>query len=562
MTSRCLAISSRIEGIIMSSVIIEILQEKRVLALLLLVFLSIAWVMANGGPSGGGLKFGIDFSGGIRVPVLLEKPVGPTVMSEIVNTIATRASAFGLTEVRVRPVGDSQIYVEVPKTSPGLIDEIENLLSKQGVFLAVIDGVPALSGEDLLTQRIYLMPSSEAAQMGADWGVSFAITTQGQQRFVQAAKGKTDYPIYMFVDRPSDAIVVISRSDLLASSNLSSSRALSISESDALKAVRSALKLRGNDIAVYTEDEVLNAEENSSILIPATNQTRAIISNASSQKLKEKLQKAGFRLSLQPPQDMQPSYRPGSGALSSSYIVDSWAAVGLKSAPTLTAAVTQGVAGYNVYSITGPASGSGQARLLDAERKGRETVAILKGGALPVGISLGAKEQIPAPLGAEFLRLSIIGAIFAMLCISIMVALRYRNPKVVLPIIFISISEVIIIVAFIGSFSIDLAAMAGIISAIGVSVDAQIVVTDEILKKGAHEDHQESLNKAFSIIMVNAAVAICAMLPLLFSGLVQIIGFATTTILGYLLGVLITRPAYGVIVKHLIEGPHQSSAKI
>ncbi|MCL6089038.1 MAG: hypothetical protein M1530_02635 [Candidatus Marsarchaeota archaeon] len=544
----------------MSSVILEILQERRVMALLMLLLLAIGWVMLNGGPTGGGLKFGIDFSGGIRVPVVLEKPVDPVVMSEMVKTISTRASAFGLTEVRVRPVGDSQIYVEVPKTSPGLVDEIESLLSKQGVYLSVVDGVPAVTGEDLLTQRIYLMPSSELAQMGADWGVSFAVTPQGQQRFVQAAKGKTDYPIYMFVDRPSDAIMVVSRNDLLYGANLSGSRVLSLSEADALKATRAAMRLRGHDIGVYSEEDVMGADANSSILQPATNETFAILSNASSPQLQAKLREAGFRLSVQAPADMRPTYRPGSGALSSTYIVDAWAAAGLKSAPTLTAAVTQGVAGYNVYSITGPASGVGQERTLDASRKGRETVAVLKGGALPVGISLGAKEQVPAPLGAEFLRLSVIGALFAMLCISAMVALRYRTLKVVLPIIFISISEVIIIVAVIGSFSIDLAAMAGIISAIGVSVDAQIIVTDEILKKGAHEDHQESLNRAFSIIMVDAAVAICAMLPLLFSGLVQIIGFATTTILGYLLGVMITRPAYGVIVKHLVEGPHQTAA--
>ena len=107
----------------------------------------------------------------------------------------------------------------------------------------------------------------------------------------------------------------------------------------------------------------------------------------------------------------------------------------------------------------------------------------------------------------------------------------------------------------IGSFSIDLAAMAGIISAIGVSVDAQIVVTDEILKKGVHEDAHERLNKAFAIIVTNALVAAVAMLPLLFSGLIDVIGFATSTILGYILGVLITRPAYGSIVQHLVHAP-------
>jgi len=40
---------------------------------------------------------------------------------------------------------------------------------------------------------------------------------------------------------------------------------------------------------------------------------------------------------------------------------------------------------------------------------------------------------------------------------------------------------------------------------------------------------------------------------LLFSGLVEIIGFATSTILGSLLGLFISRPAYGVIVERIFE---------
>jgi len=44
------------------------------------------------------------------------------------------------------------------------------------------------------------------------------------------------------------------------------------------------------------------------------------------------------------------------------------------------------------------------------------------------------------------------------------------------------------------------------------------------------------------------------MLPLLFlSGLVEIIGFATATVLGSLLGLFISRPAYAVIAEHLFE---------
>lgn len=542
----------------MANVITEILQERRVMMLLFLLLFAIGWVFLQGGPFGGGLKFGIDFSGGLRVPVLLEQSVDPVVMADMVNTIKARASTFALTEVRVRPVGDSQIYVEVAKTNKELLTEILGILSQQGVYTAVVDGQVAVEGSDVLTQRIYRVTGAQLSQTGGDWAISFSVTTQGQARFTAAARGKTDYPIYMFVDRPSDAIVVISRSDLLAQAAISGVTATTVRADEALKAAQEAMKLRIDPVSVYSEEDVL--AQGSNFSAAPTNKSKAIVSSNASAELKSLLNKSGYAVVERSPADMQPHYRNARGGLST-VVVDQWGAVGLKSAPGLSADVTQGVpSAFNAYTINGPAVGLGNERLLDADRKARETMAVLKGGALPVQISVGQVQEVQAPLGAEFLRLSMIGAVFAMACISLLVALRYRTLKVVLPIVFISVSEVIILLSIIGSFSIDLAAMAGIICAIGVSVDAQIVVTDEILKKAAHEDTQERLNKAFAIIITNALVASVAMMPLLFSGLIDIIGFATATILGYIMGVLITRPAYGAIVRHLVHAPKESGS--
>ncbi|HIH18723.1 TPA: hypothetical protein HA225_01975 [Candidatus Micrarchaeota archaeon] len=165
-------------------------------------------------------------------------------------------------------------------------------------------------------------------------------------------------------------------------------------------------------------------------------------------------------------------------------------------------------------------------------------------------ITIGSKTVVPAPLGEEFLRLSLIGIAFALLAIALMVAIRYRNIQIILPMIFISVAELCILMAVIGSFTIDLSAMAGMLAAIGVSVDAQIVVTDELLKK--EEETRKRMEKAFGIITTSVMVAVVAMLPLLLlSGLVEIIGFATATILGSLLGLFITRPAYGAIAERL-----------
>jgi preprotein translocase subunit SecD len=190
------------------------------------------------------------------------------------------------------------------------------------------------------------------------------------------------------------------------------------------------------------------------------------------------------------------------------------------SAPRLVPSVTEGIPNFS-YTINGPAEGATAAlKAVDALKKEKELESLLKGGALPVQISLGSKTIIPAPLGEEFLRLSLIGLVFALLAISLMVAIRYRHMQIVLPMIFISLAELAILLAVLGSFTIDLAGMAGILAAIGVGVDAQIIVTDELLKREGGEMHKR-LEKAFSIITTSVTVAVVAMVPLLFfSGLV------------------------------------------
>lgn len=521
------------------SSILEIVKDKRVLLLIGITIAALALLFLTGGP-----KFGIDFSGGIRIPVLLEQPVDPITMDGMVQTIKTRAATFGLTEVKVRPVGDSAIYVEVPQSSPELVRQVENILSHQGVYLAIVDGHVAVRGEDVYEGSIRRLYGAELS--GSDWGVSFSLRREGQLRSAQVQKGKANFPLYMFIDRPNDTIVVISREDLLYNADNASlfRTGDSVTEEVALSAASSALYYEGHDVPVFTSEAVAQGTVEPK---PMSNSTTAIISRNESEQLRAILRTAGFTLVEVSPADIRPKItNPRAGE----YIISEWAALGLRMAPILNPSVTEGVPTTG-YSITGSAQGSGEALRKDADRKALETESILKGGALPVQISVGSTVEIPAPLGEEFKRLSLIGAMMVLVLISGLVAFRYRTAKIVIPILLISLSEIIILVSIIGSFSIDLAAMAGIIAAIGISVDAQIVVTDELLKHKAAGDLAHRLEGAFDIIVTNVIVACVAMLPLLFSGLVEIIGFATSTVLGYIIGLSITRPAYGAIVEKL-----------
>jgi len=135
--------------------------------------------------------------------------------------------------------------------------------------------------------------------------------------------------------------------------------------------------------------------------------------------------------------------------------------------------------------------------------------------------------------------------------------LVYRRVIIAFPIVFTAISEIFLTVAMAAliGWNIDLAAIAGIILAIGTGVNDQIVITDEAIRgqKEAIYNWKERIKRAFFIIFSAYLTIVVAMLPLLFAGAGLLKGFAITTILAVTIGVLITRPAYAQIVQMLLE---------
>jgi preprotein translocase subunit SecD len=110
------------------------------------------------------------------------------------------------------------------------------------------------------------------------------------------------------------------------------------------------------------------------------------------------------------------------------------------------------------------------------------------------------------------------------------------------------------LVCILGSVgTLDLSAIAGLFASMGTSVDAQIVVSDELLGKGSvsKEEIKRKLTKAFYIITRNAAIAVIAITPLLFSNIVEIIGFVTAMMLGTLINIFITTQVYTAVAESM-----------
>ena len=192
--------------------------------------------------------------------------------------------------------------------------------------------------------------------------------------------------------------------------------------------------------------------------------------------------------------------------------------------------------------------------------------AVLQSGSLPVKVNIAGIQGISAELGDQFRNGALMAGVLALIVVAVIIFIRYKRPILVLPIIFTSIAELVIILgaASIIHWEIDLAAIAGIIAAIGTGVDDQIIITDEVLKKGKVSKRRRTglnlkIKGAFFIIYASAATLIAAMIPLLYVGLSRgmtgiglLSSFAFTTILGVLIGIFVTRPVYAKFIEKFV----------
>jgi len=189
----------------------------------------------------------------------------------------------------------------------------------------------------------------------------------------------------------------------------------------------------------------------------------------------------------------------------------------------------------------------------------RELEISLRAGRLPAPLNFeeSRSTQLEPALAQQFKLNSLVVGIMAVFAVSGMVYLRYRNPRVALPMIVTALSEVLILLGFVAAvqYPLNLSHIAGFIAVIGTGVDDLIIIADEILQQGevaTGRVFQNRFRKAFWVIGAAAATTILAMSPLTVLGLGDLSGFAIVTIVGVLVGVLVTRPAYGDILRNLV----------
>lgn len=526
--------------------LLDYLKDTRILAFILIVIaLAICDALY-------GIHFGMEFVGGTQIPITLQVPVDSSNMSALIGILQQRVSTFGLSQVTVQGVGNQQINIDLSNVSNASIQNTVKVIENQGVFQGIVNGREAINGTGVEDSSVSAAPLT-VNTTSASWQVDFYITEPAAVRFSKVVFGQADQPVYLFLDRPANAIVLLNAS--LLSSGLTIT---GLSEASKITAIDKATALTNSTIPVEIVNKNLsnwnalypffadNRNKYSTVIL-AKNTPNAIIRN---------LTELNYTISFKSTSNMTPVIEQvATNSLTAETILNSWPAIGLLDAPTLSPSLTNGNVAQS-YEISGAAPSN--MTLYQQEnystQQGKQIASILRGGALPVHVIVGTPTTIPPQLGKNSELVSGVAALLAVLAVTAVIAVRYRRSFLIGPIMLTTLGELFIIASIIGLIgTIDLAAVAGMIAVVGTGVDAQIIISDELLVQHTEASTIKSkLNKAFYVVWADAALLIFAMMPLLFStSLVSVIGFSESTIIGALLGALVTRPAYGAILsKH------------
>ncbi len=489
------------------------------------------------------LDFGLDIKGGTRILLRPKENASSQMLEQIIATLQVRANIYGLREIRFFPVrgigGDYYVQIEAAGLGREIVD---TLLSKQGSFEAKIMKPVFLKDNNGVFDLIENKYNVE--YLGNGTITLGNLTLQINDTFVLEG---VDFE-FLNVTQMEDELIFLGTA------------------------------YRGDDIElVYTDAQ-------HSAIVPRSNFFEFYFGILVSEKGAEKFAKITSGI------PSQLDLNSGEYYLKDSRIflyIDNQLVSDLRIASTL---------GGKIYT-TPQITGSRETKE-DALKEKMNLQTILRSGALPVSLETVSVGVISPTLGRGFIIPAIYAAGLAAIVVLLITFFRYRKLRVAIPLVFTGFSEVVIIlgiaanndwfiwgpvlilnfllitaawlkkyeidpIAWFGAllipllgmltWTIDLPAIGGIIAAIGIGVDNMIVITDETLAGGREKKIlytiKEKIKRAFFIIFGSASTTIAAMVPLMMIGVGLVRGFAITTIVGVLVGILVTRPAYAKIVE-------------
>ena len=476
------------------------------------------------------LNFGIDIQGGTRVVLSPVEPITKEMMDDTIKTIENRINFFGLSEVKIVPLGNDLIQIEM---SGATGDDVRDFIAKQGVF------------EGKLTQVIRFTNDRGVLNVGAN---SFDAELNEDEIII----GGKSYEVNDTFTLDGETVNLIS-----------------IEENNALLY-----------FDVFTGEDIVNvlSDSSSSQVIPVGGGYQF---SFSVQITTESAQKFAKLTSGQNP--IRTSGTDG--------YIESELVLLLDGRVITELSIATSIAGQAVTTAT---ISGGEDTFESASEEKLRLESTLRSGSLPVKLEVVKVDTITESSGKELVSSTIFVALASVIAVSLIVSYRYRDYQIVIPMVIISLSEILIVVGMaanqlfagviiaiavligilkkeitgilgwitvivmvvvagtvvIGQWTIDIPVMAGLIAILGAGTGQMIIMTDQLFKEKGRpvkDRHKEAMQMIWS----SAATIVFAMIPLILGGIGTLKGFAIATIIGILVGILITRPAYIAIIEKI-----------
>jgi preprotein translocase subunit SecD len=452
-------------------------------------------------PSLTNLNFGLDLIGGTRVLLKPKENVTDATMQQIVGTLETRINVFGLKEAKFQRINDvtGEKYVQI-EMAGGSIEEVENLLAKQGKFEGKIPRVVSFINN---TGTLALDEEHDLEFLNNILKIDGLTLEENETSELE----EIDFQVINLTEKNVTLLFTVFTGSDIQSVCLQEQTGICIS------------RIMQQSGGWEFNFQVFITEGGAEKFAKVTKTMKVITDpNSGTNYLENRI----------------------IFYLDEKVITDLTISADLKG-----------------KELTSPAITGFRETRKEAFDEQLFLKSILQSGSLPVSLETIKIDEISPTLGSEFFREAILAAVIAGVSVMAVIFIRYRKFKILIQMMIWSICELIITLGFAAGlgWTIDLASIAGLIAAIGTGTNDQVIMIDEILLGGKGKETytvKQRIKRSFFIVFSAAGTIVAAMIPLMFIGIGAMRGFAIITTIGVLIGVFITRPAFPIVARKLL----------
>ena len=194
-------------------------------------------------------------------------------------------------------------------------------------------------------------------------------------------------------------------------------------------------------------------------------------------------------------------------------------------------------------------------------------VTILRYGSLPFRIEAVQKDDIPATLGAEFLRQTMIAAFIGVLLVFMFMLVYYRLPGAVASLALVYYALVILAIFKLIPVTLTLAGIAGFVLSVGMAVDANILIFERSkeelrLGKPLTAAIEAGFSRAWNSILDSNVSSLITAGILYWFGSSTIRGFALVLIIGVLTSMFTAITVTRTILRYVVRQDWARQARL